>query len=194
MDYRVGKNELLGILEQWNAFLKRKVHIIACGGTAMTLLQVKASTKDVDFMIPKANECRYLIKVLKMLDYKQVTGSGWRKKGEVFRFDLFEGKRIHTTELLESPLEPGRHALLKEYSHLYIGILNEYDLISSKLIRGTTVDFEDCLMLVKSMRPQIDVGRLKCHYLELASYDIAEERIIDHIHRFIELLEEENVI
>ena len=185
MEYRIGKNELLGILEQWNAFLKRKVHLIACGGTAMTLHQVKSSTKDVDFMIPKVNEYRYLIKVLKTLDYKQVTGNGWQKKGEIFRFDLFEGKRIHTTELLESPLEPGRHALLKEYSQRYIGILNEYDLISSKLIRGATVDFEDCLMLMKSM---------KRHYLELASYDIAEERIIVHIHRFIELLKEEKVI
>ena len=149
---------------------------------------------DVDFMIPESNEYRYLIKVLKSLDYKQVTGSGWQKKGEIFRFDLFEGKRIHTTEVLDSPLEPGRHALLKEYSHLYIGILNEYDLISSKLIRGATVDFEDCLTLMKSMRHQIDVGRLKRHYLELASYDIAEQRIIVHIHRFIELLKEEKIL
>jgi len=91
----------------------------------MTLLQVKSSTKDLDFMIPEANEYWYLIKVLKTLDYKHVTGKGWQKKGDVFRFDLFEGKRIHTTELLESPLEPGRHSLLKEYSRLYIGILNE---------------------------------------------------------------------
>ena len=64
------------------------------------------------------------------------------KGGDLFIFDLFVGKRVHTTELLTSPLEEGNHKLLKEFSHLYIGILNPYDLIASKLFRGTGVDFE----------------------------------------------------
>jgi len=91
-----------------------------------------------------------------------------------FQIRPFEGHRIHTTELLKSPLEPGNHTLLKEYNRLYIVILNEYDLIASKLIRGTTVDFEDCLMLMKSVGHRIDIKRLVSHYRELASYDIAE--------------------
>jgi peroxiredoxin family protein len=48
MEYRLNKQKLLDIMELWNRFLKRRVHLIACGGTAMTLLDVKASTKDVD--------------------------------------------------------------------------------------------------------------------------------------------------
>jgi hypothetical protein len=131
---------------------------------------------------------------LKILGYDQVTGNGWQRKGDIFRFDLFEGNRIHTTELLESPLEPDNHSLLKDYSRLYIGILNEYDLIASKLMRGTTVDFDDCLMLMESMRHRIDIKRLVSHYRELASYDIAEARIAVHIDRFIELLEEAKII
>jgi hypothetical protein len=63
MEYRIDKQTLLDTMEQWNRFLKRKVHLVACGGTAMTLLQVKSSTKDVDFMIPRVNEYGYLIKV-----------------------------------------------------------------------------------------------------------------------------------
>ena len=160
----------------------------------MTLLQVKISTKDIDFMIPRENEYDYLIKILKTLDYEQVTGSGWQRKGDIFRFDLFKGNRIHTTELLESPLNPGNHSLLKEYNRLYIGILNEYDLIASKLMRGTAVDFEDCLMLMKSVGRRIDINRLVSHYRELTSYDIAEARLVVHIDRFIELLKEENIL
>lgn len=194
MEYRIDKQTLLDTMEQWNRFLKRRVHLVACVGTAMTLLQVKSSTKDVDFMIPRVNEYGYLIKVLKTLGYEQVAGNGWQRKGDIFRFDLFEGNRIHTTELLESPLEPGNHSLLKEYSRLYIGILNEYDLITSKLMRGSTVDFEDCLVLMKSLRHRIDIERLVNHYRELASYDIAEARIAVHIDRFIELLEEEKIL
>ena len=193
MEYRLDKQRLLDILEQWNRFLKRKVHLIACGGTAMTLLDVKASTKDVDFIVPNVAEHAYLIKTLKSLDYEPVTSWGWLRKGDVFRFDLFPGKKIHTTELLDSPLTPGNHSVLKEYSRLYIGILNNYDLIASKLMRGTGVDFEDCLMLVKARRGQIDVCRLVDHYRELVSYDIAEDRIGAHIDRFIVLLREENL-
>jgi hypothetical protein len=193
MEYRLNKEKLLEVLVQWNRFLKRKVHLIACGGTAMTLLDVKSSTKDVDFMVPNMAEYNYLIKVLKELDYEHVTASGWQRKGEIFRFDLFPGKRIHTTELLTSPLEPGNHSLLMEYSRLYIGILNEYDLIASKLMSGTGVDFEDCLMLMKARGGNVDISRLVGHHRELVSDDISEERIGVHIDRFIELLREEKL-
>lgn len=193
MEYRIDKQALLDVMEQWNRFLRKKVHLIACGGTAMTLLGVKESTKDIDFMVPKPPEHVHLIKVLQQLGYEQETASGWKRRGEIFRFDLFVGNKIHTTELLESPLKEGNHTLLTQYSRLYIGILNEYDLIASKLFRGTGVDFEDCLMLVRSNR-SIDIGRLKSHYEEMVSYDISVQRIGPHIDRFIELLREEGLL
>ncbi|MEW6079742.1 MAG: hypothetical protein AB1724_18190 [Thermodesulfobacteriota bacterium] len=59
MDYRLNKQTLLSVLGQWNGFLKRKVHLIACGGTALTLLDIKASTKDVDFLVPNEKEHRH---------------------------------------------------------------------------------------------------------------------------------------
>jgi hypothetical protein len=193
MEYRIDKQALLDVMEQWNRFLRKKVHLIACGGTAMTLLGVKESTKDIDFMVPNPPEHEHLIKVLPQLGYEQETVSGWKRKEEIFRFDLFVGKKIHTTELLESPLKEGNHTLLTQYSRLYIGILNEYDLIASKLFRGTGVDFEDCLMLVRSNR-SIDIGRLKRHYDEMVSYDVSAQRIGPHIDRFIELLREEELL
>jgi len=193
MEYRLNKNTLLDELGQWNRFIKRKVHLIACGGTALTLLGIKPSTKDVDFMVPVESEHKYLIKILKDLAYEQTTTSGWQKKGDVFIYDLFPGKRIHTTELLESPLEQGRHILLKEFSHLYVGILNEYDLIASKLFRGTDVDFEDCMMLVRARKEKIDINRLEQHVRELAAYDISEKRIIERLDKFLSLLREEKL-
>lgn len=188
MDYRLDKDRLLDILGQWNYFLKRKVHLIACGGSAMTLIGVKPSTKDVDFMVPKVGEYQYLIMQLKALDYKQVTGSGWKRDGEDFLFDLFFGNRIHTTELLESPLNEGRHSLLKEFSHLYIGILNDYDLISSKLMRGTNVDFEDCVSLAEARGRELDIERLIGHFHELISYDVAEKRLRPNIGHFLKMI------
>lgn len=192
MKYRINKNILLEFLADWNRFIRRRVHLIACGGTAMTLSGIKPSTKDVDFMVPKEKEYDYLIKQLKSLGYKQITGSGWKRKGEDFRFDLFCGKRIHTTELLDSPLKEGGHSILKEFSHLYIGILNDYDLIVSKLMRGTQVDFEDCLNLTEAHRTEIDMDRLIRHFHEMIRYDISEKRLKPNINHFLELLKKKN--
>jgi len=193
MEYRLDKNRLLDILGGWNRFLKRRVHLIACGGTAMTLIGVKPSTKDVDFMTPKEREHDYLTKQLKALGYNKVTTSGWIKDGEGFQFDIFRGNSIHTTELLASPLEEGRHSILMEFSHLYIGILNDYDLISSKLMRGTNVDFEDCLGLAEARREEIDIERLVQHFHEMVSYDVAEIRLRPNIDHFVELLREKGL-
>jgi hypothetical protein len=193
MEYRLDKNRLLDVLGEWNRFLKRKVCLIACGGTAMTLNGVKPSTKDVDFMAPKVKEYDYLIKQLRELGYKQAAGSGWKREGEGFHFDIFRGKYIHTTELLASPLEKGRHSLFMEFSHLYIGILNDYDLISSKLMRGTRVDFEDCLSLAVARSGEIDIQRLIRHFHEMISYDVAEQRLKPNIDHFLEILREKGL-
>ncbi len=190
MEYRLDKNQLLESLGEWNRFLKRKVHMIACGGTAMTLLGVKESTKDVDFMVPEIREYDYLTKQLDALGYKPVGGYGWKLDGEIFQFDIFRGNNIHTTELLESPLKIGRHTILKEYSRLYIGILNTYDLIASKLMRGTDVDFKDCLMLTVAQRDKINIDKLVDHFHELVSYDVAQDRLRPHIDHFLHLMQE----
>jgi len=142
-------------------------------------------------MVPVETEYRYLIKTLKDLGYQQQTGSGWHKSGNLFVFDLFVGQRIHTTDLMTSPLEKGNHILFKEFSHLYIGILNAYDLIASKLFRGTAVDFEDCLMLMKSRKESINLTRVEQHVKELASYDISEKRIVENFEHFLNIVKKE---
>ena len=159
----------------------------------MTLIGVKPSTKDVDFITPEVREYNYLTKQLKALDYKQVTGSGWKRGGENIQFDIFCGNRIHTTELLDSPLRQGSHSTFMEFSYLYIGVLNHYDLISSKLIRGTRVDFEDCLSLVEGRREEIDIERLIRHFHELVDYDVGEDRLRPNIDNFLILLREKGL-
>lgn len=188
--HRLDRNELLDNLRAWNRFLRRKVHLIACGGTAMTLLNVKASTKDVDFMVPNIGEYNYLIRQLSAMGYQPTSGYGWKKTGEAFHFDIFRGHRIHTTELLESPLGDERHTPIFNLSHLYVGILNDYDLITSKLMRGTQVDFEDCVTLARSHKDVLNLERLAAHFQEMVSFDVAEERLRPNIEHFLDLLRE----
>lgn len=190
MKYRLDKQGLLGELSVWDGYLKRKIHLIACGGTAMTLLDVKESTKDIDLLVPNEAEYDYLIRMLKQLGYKSVTGSGWAR-GDGFIFELFRGKRVHTTELLESPLKKGNHILIKEFNHIYLGVLNHYDLIISKLFRGETIDIEDCLALIRGKKKEIDLKLLVERFRETASFDISEKRINKNLDYFLNRLRKE---
>ncbi len=192
MEYRLNKESLLTIISGWNAFLKKEIHLIACGGTALTLLGVKPSTKDVDFIVPVEKEHDYLIEVLQKVGYGLKTGSGW-SKDNIYIFDLYKGNKVHTTELLKSPLEEGNNILLKEFSHIYVGILNYYDIITSKLFRGTGADFDDCLLLVKAKKEEINIERLKKHFLETASYDTSEEKVRKNLDSLLRIIKKKGI-
>ena len=190
MQYRFNKETLLITLSVWDGYLKRKVHLIACGGTALTLMNLKESTKDIDLIIPNEKEYIYLVKTLKDLGYKNITGTGWaRDKGLIF--DLYVGKTIFTTELLESPLAEGNHVPYKEFSSVSLGILNYYDLMISKLFRFTSTDLEDCLALFKAKHKEIDFEKLKKRFLETSSYDISDEKNKRNFEYFLIILKKE---
>lgn len=68
MDYRVLADELTDTLGAWDELIpgRDRIHLIACGGTALTLLGYKESTKDVDFLVPNENEHQRLVKFLEL--------------------------------------------------------------------------------------------------------------------------------
>ena len=192
MEHRINKETLLNTLSVWNNYVKRKIRLIACGGTALTLLNIKESTKDVDFLVPEESEYRYLIKLLQDLGYQKITGAGWAKdKG--FIFDLYPGKKIFITELLNSPLEKGGHIPLKEFERLYIGILNYYDLIISKIFRYSAVDIDDCLALLRARKEEIDMEKLKERFYETSSYDVSDDKNKKHFAHFLNTLNREGL-
>lgn len=175
MDIQVDKTTLLKNLSAWDRFLKRKVRIIACGGTAMTLINIKASTKDIDLLIPEPKEYKYLVNTIIDLGYERKTGTGWQKdRGYIF--DLYVGKTIFTTELLESPLKAGNYIPFKNFSSIHLGVLNYYDLIITKLFRYSPIDIDDCLSLIREKAGEIDIGKLKSRFYETSSYDISDEK------------------
>lgn len=192
MEYRIDKQGLLDEIGGWDGFLRKRVHLIACGGTALTLLGIKASTKDVDLLIPNIDEYEYLIDILKELGYKPASGAGW-KKSSGFVFDLFRGKAVHTTELLESPLEKGNNIPVKEFSRIYLGILNYYDIIISKIFRAASIDIEDCVLLIKSKRKELDFKRLEKRFRETAAFDILEDKVNKNFDNFIKILKKEGL-
>ena len=162
--------------------------MIACGGTALTLLGVKASTKDIDLIVPDLAEYEYLINILKQLGYKSASGWGWMRE-DGFIFDLFRGKCVHTTELLESPLNKKNHFLIKEFSHIYFGVLNYYDIIISKLFRSTTLDIDGCISLIRNKRKEIDIQQLEKRFRQTASFDVSEDKVNKNLEYFLKNFE-----
>jgi len=193
MEYRIDKQGLLDRISAWDTFLKRKVHLIVCGGTALTLLGVKPSTKDIDLIVPILDEHEYLVSILKQLGYKSVSGWEW-ERGDGFIFDLFRGKAVHTTELLESPLEKENHIFVKEFDRIYLGVLNYYDIIISKLFRATAIDIDDCLALVRDKKKDIDFKQLEKRFKETASFDVSEDKVNKNFEHFLKILKKEGLI
>lgn len=159
----------------------------------MTLLGIKASTKDIDLIVPDIAEYNYLLSNLRQLGYISVTGWGWARKGDGFVFDLFRGERVHTTELIESPLDKNNHILLKEFSRIYLGILNYYDIIITKLFRASTIDIEDCLSLIKAKKEEIDLSILTERFKKTASFDISEDKVTSNLEYFLRLLKKKGI-
>ena len=152
---------------------------------------IKESTKDIDLLVPDLGEYEYLISTLKQLGFKPVTGSGW-SRGDGFIFELFRGKAVHTTELLESPADEGNHILVKELAYIYLGMLNYYDIIISKLFRASSVDIEDCLLLIREKKQEIDINRLIERFHETAAFDVSEEKVNKNLENFLRLIKKKD--
>jgi hypothetical protein len=181
MDYRINIRELEQTLKAWDELIpgKGKIHLIACGGTALTLMGHKESTKDVDFLVPLPEEYGRLTDFIKKAGYKLATQYGWNREGEAILFDLYPGKRVYTTELLTSPLDHGGCRKWKTWEKIFVGTLNPVDLIISKMFRGTETDIQDCLLLL--VKDRIDLKKLDRRYRETAQYEINETKVLRNL-------------
>ena len=177
MEYRLGADQLIETLSAWNEVLpgRGKIHLIACGGTALTLLGYKESTKDVDFLVPVEAEHQHLLQFLRTAGYAPTSGYGWKRRDEGIIFDLYPGKKVYETELLSSPLEEGGNRKIREWAKIYLGVLNPTDLIISKMFRGTEADIEDSLTVLRSEK--VDLKKLEKRFKETAKYDVSENRL-----------------
>lgn len=145
------------------------VSLIACGGAALTLLDWKESTRDIDLLVPKEREYERFIKFLGDTDYRQRTGTGWIHPGQPqIIFDLFKDNRVYVTDLLNSPLESGMNIEIYKFKRIYLGALNPYDLIITKMARGSPADVRDCIKILENA--EIDHRKLLSRYMETASY------------------------
>ncbi len=97
--YRLTGDDLMLTLENWNGLMNFNTRLIACGGTAMTLLNIKESTKDIDFVVPVENEFKRLMKFLNQIGYHDAGGGLHHPDDPNFIYQFWSGNQIFTTEL-----------------------------------------------------------------------------------------------
>jgi hypothetical protein len=190
--YRLSANDLLDTLDNWDSLMNFRVHLIACGGTALTLLKIKDSTKDIDFTVPVAKEYERLMKFLRDLGYEEQGGGLAHDDDPNFIYQFWCGNKVFTTNLLDSPLEPGKHIMVKRWSHIYLGALNLTDLIITKMFRGTPVDRDDCIAAFAT--GQVNAEQLLERYSEAARYDLNPEKMMKNFVYLAEGLRELELI
>lgn len=191
--YRINKDGLFNILRVWSGFLKRRVRLVACGGTAMTLLNIKDSSKDIDFIVPELKEYKYLTGKLTEMGYRRSSQFGW-KKDEGFIFDLYPDNTVYCTELIESPLAAGNQMPFKEFARISVGILNYYDILITKLFRSSAIDIEDCLGLLKTAKKEIELKVFEKRFRMTAAYDVSEDKYLKNMEHFLKILKREGLI
>jgi len=189
--YRLTGKELLDTIENWEHLISFKVNLIGCGGTALTLLELKESTKDIDMIVPVQNEYERLMTFLRSIGYEEKGNGLVHPDDPNFLYQFWFGNRVFTTELLNSPLEPGKNIPIKKWRHINLGALNLQDLIITKMFRGTQVDIDDCVAAFAASN--MDPDALLERYAETASYDLNPEKMIANFITFAEALAEKSM-
>jgi hypothetical protein len=67
-------------------------------------------------------------------------------------------------------LDTGKHIVIEEWPHIYLGALNLIDLIITKMFRGTGLDVDDCIAVFET--GQVDPQELLERYTATANYDL----------------------
>jgi hypothetical protein len=190
--YRISGVDLLDTLENWDSLMNFRVRLIACGGTALTLLNIKESTKDIDLIVPETSEYDKLMKFLKALNYRYRGNGLVHEDDPYFIYQFWCGNKVFTTDLLESPLKEKKHILIHRWTHIYLGVLNLTDLIITKMFRGTPADREDCLAAFAT--GQVDAEKLFESYSEAVRYDLNPEKVMQNFGYLAEGLYEDQLI
>jgi hypothetical protein len=142
---KVSKSGLLSVLSSFDKRLNRKILLIAVGGTAMTLLGIKASTKDIDFNIPNKE------------DYNDFHAL-YKKISPGVQIDYYGSNMVFSEALPKDYVKKAR-GYESGFTNITIKILHPVDIVCSKISRGSDVDMEDIKECIRAYRlKKSDIG------------------------------------
>ncbi len=178
--HNTNKEELLTFLKNIDRKLPHKITIVAIGGTALTLLNLKESTLDIDFDLPLEKDWKALVDLFKKLDFEPEGFAWFTSTG--LRIDLFKQGYIFCTHLPSDYVEKSKLAL--KLDKITLKTLSLEDIIVTKLGRGDERDFMDIKQIY--LHSVIDNEQLAKRFFEVAkswieSSEIIRQKLLDLI-------------
>lgn len=178
-DREINANELFELLSSISKYVEKEIHLYALGGTALTILNLKPSTLDVDINIDNEEEYKYLCEVFEQIGFERKGTYRWFTQ-EDLAFDLFHGSNILGTQLLEDCLE--KSGFVKSFGKIKLYTLSLEDIIISKLARGDNRDFDDIKSILE--HSEIDISLLIERYKETMENSVVanyKQKLLDLI-------------
>jgi ABC-type phosphate transport system auxiliary subunit len=158
------KTALLEFLEALNSDLTKKITLTAAGGTAMTLLDLKTSTIDIDFTVPSYDR----------IEFERVL----KNNPPGYRVDRWTDGAIYCQRLPSDYLE--KSIEIKEFSRILLRALHPVDIVVTKIGRLSQRDIGDieaCIREHKLSEAEIKARAL----LVLQTYVGVEEDYREHM-------------
>ncbi len=147
------KAKLLDFLNEIDKEISNRITIVAVGGTAMTLLNLKPSTLDVDFTIP----CEYYEE---FESARKIVQPG-------FRIDVYKGGSVFITVLPKDYLEKSI-PIITNFKSIDLRSLDPVDIIITKIARlndRDKTDIKSCITKFNITKAQIDQRAIDINYL-----------------------------
>jgi hypothetical protein len=158
------KTGLFNLLATIDGQLRRKITIVAIGGTALTLLDVKESTIDIDLSFPD-NDLEEFEKALKMLP----------KPG--FRIHYFSDGDIFGVTVPDDYLK--KSPSVKKFKRIELRALSPIDVVVTKIARLNPRDKQDIEACTKRFRLSEEEIKTRAGQVELAG---SEEQYKANLH------------
>ena len=144
----VGTKTLEEIIIEFDRYLTRKTRIIAVGGTALTLLGKKASTRDIDLCFTEERGALSFIQSAKKMGYRSETPNKLIGKGVII--DIFSNGYIFCVQLPEDYSE--KAVKIRDFHRIELYALAPMDLLITKAARFNDRDKEDITTIIRSYK------------------------------------------
>jgi hypothetical protein len=130
----IPKKPLLSLLKELDSNLFKKISVFAVGGTGMTLLNLKASTKDIDFNLDSA-DLEYFKEALSKIEHG-------------FDIDIFVNGCIFSQQLPEDYKQ--KSIIIEEkFKNIDLYSIHPLDIVVTKIGRFNDRDEEDIIDCIK---------------------------------------------
>ena len=163
------KTSLLDFLEIINEDLAKKITLVAVGGTAMTLLDLKPSTMDIDFTLPSSD----------LPEFEKAL----KNNPSGYKVDRWVDGCVFCQTLPGDYID--KSVPIRQFSKILLKALHPVDIVVTKIGRLNQRDIQDIEACIKKC--EITGAEIKTRALQVSStYVSKEEDYLYHLNWVLE--------